>query len=144
MRSSNFWKEIHYHKHYFLTAKFYYGHQNDEGIYLVEINTFLKNFTLSVFLLSSSSRSSHSRCGRSCILLWVENVGSVIHIKRLNKSAFVFAIQTAFRGFGQAKILHRGSVLDSSQFLILPQLPQKIMQASKVIKINSKIVILLC
>ena len=41
------------------------------------------------------------------------------------------------------KICNGGKVLGSSQFLILPQLPQKTMLASKEVKNNSKIVILL-
>ncbi len=35
------------------------------------------------------------------------------------------------------------SILSSSQFLILPQLPQKIKLASEVVKVDSKIIILL-
>ncbi len=50
---------------------------------------------------------------------------------------------TVFQGFGKAKSAHGGSILSSSQFLILPQLPQKIKLASKVVKVNSKIIILL-
>ena len=49
----------------------------------------------------------------------------------------------AFHRFGQAKIAHSGLVLGSSQFLLLPQLPQKKMRASKVVKIDLKIIILL-
>jgi len=50
----------------------------------------------------------------------------------------------AFHGFGQAKFPDGGLVLDSSQFSILPQLPSKILLNSKVVKIDPKIIILLC
>jgi hypothetical protein len=46
-----------------------------------------------------------------------------------------------FQGFSKAKSANGGSILSSSQFLILPQLPQKIKLASKVVKVDSKIVI---
>jgi len=42
----------------------------------------------------------------------------------------------AFHGFGQAKFPDGGSVLGSSQFSILPQLPQKTMLGLKGIKID--------
>jgi hypothetical protein len=41
----------------------------------------------------------------------------------------------------KAKSANGGSILSSSQFLILPQLPQKIKIASKVVKVDSKIII---
>jgi hypothetical protein len=41
----------------------------------------------------------------------------------------------------RAKSANGGSILSSSQFLILPQLPQKIKLASKVVKGDSKIII---
>ena len=37
---------------------------------------------------------------------------------------------------GQAKFVYGGSVLDWSQFLLLPQVPQKMSLASKVVKNN--------
>jgi hypothetical protein len=46
-----------------------------------------------------------------------------------------------FQGFRQAKSANGGSILSSSQFLILPQLPQKMKFASKVVKVDSKIII---
>jgi hypothetical protein len=46
-----------------------------------------------------------------------------------------------FQGFSKAKAANGGSILSLSQFLILPQLPQKIKLASKVVKIDSKIII---
>jgi hypothetical protein len=43
---------------------------------------------------------------------------------------------SVFQGFRQAKSANDGSILSSSQFLILPQLPQKMKLASKVVKVN--------
>jgi hypothetical protein len=48
-----------------------------------------------------------------------------------------------FQEFSKAKFAKGGSILSSSQFLILPQLAQKMKLASKVVKIDSKIIILL-
>jgi hypothetical protein len=50
-------------------------------------------------------------------------------------------INVCFHGFSKAKFDNGGSILSSSQFLILPQLPQKIKLASKVVKVDSKIII---
>jgi hypothetical protein len=46
-----------------------------------------------------------------------------------------------FQGFSKAKSAYGGSILSSSQFLILPQLPQKIKLASKLVEVDSKIII---
>jgi len=46
-----------------------------------------------------------------------------------------------FHRFGQAKFAYGGLVLGLSQFLLLPQPPQKMTLTSKVVKINSKIII---
>jgi hypothetical protein len=46
-----------------------------------------------------------------------------------------------FHRFRQAKFANGGSFLSSSQFLKLPQLLQKMMLASKVVKIDPKIII---
>ena len=43
-----------------------------------------------------------------------------------------------FQRFRQAKFDSGGSILSSSQFLLLPQLPQKMKLASKVVEIDSK------
>jgi hypothetical protein len=48
-----------------------------------------------------------------------------------------------FQGFSKAKSENGGSILSWSQFLKLPHLPQKIKHASKVVKVDSKIIILL-
>jgi hypothetical protein len=45
-----------------------------------------------------------------------------------------------FQGFSKAKSANGGLILSLSQFLILPQLPQKIKLASKVVKVDSKII----
>ena len=47
----------------------------------------------------------------------------------------------AFHQFGQTKFAYGGKVLGSSQFPLLPQLPQKMTLASKVVKIDSRQVI---
>jgi hypothetical protein len=48
-----------------------------------------------------------------------------------------------FQQFGQAGFAYGGSILSLSQFLLLSQLPQKAEFASKVVKIDLKIIILL-
>jgi hypothetical protein len=50
-------------------------------------------------------------------------------------------LYSVFQGFRKAKSANGGSILSSGQFLILPQLPQKIKLASKVVKVDSKIII---
>ncbi len=50
-------------------------------------------------------------------------------------------LYSVFHQFREAKSANGGSILSSSQFLILPQLPQKIKLASKEVKIDSKIII---
>jgi hypothetical protein len=46
-----------------------------------------------------------------------------------------------FHRFWQAKFAYEGSILSSSQFLLLPQRPLKTMLAIKVVKIYFKIII---
>jgi hypothetical protein len=53
----------------------------------------------------------------------------------------LFISYSVFQGFSKAKSANGGSILSSSHFLILPQLPQKIKLASKVVKVDSKIFI---
>jgi hypothetical protein len=48
-----------------------------------------------------------------------------------------------FRQFRQAKFANGGSILSSSQFLLLPQLPRKMEFATKVVKSALEIIILL-
>jgi hypothetical protein len=47
---------------------------------------------------------------------------------------------SVFHGFGQAKFDNGGSILSSSQFSLLPQLPQKMKLTSKAVKIKTKII----
>jgi len=47
----------------------------------------------------------------------------------------------AFHRFGQAEFAYGGLILDSSQFLMLSQLPLKMMLDLNVVKIDSKIII---
>ncbi len=61
----------------------------------------------------------------------------------LIKINFVLQGCSVFQGFSKAKFANGGSILSSSQFSILPQLAQKIKLASKVVKIDTKIIILL-
>jgi len=49
----------------------------------------------------------------------------------------------AFHGFGLGKFAYGGLILGASQFTQPPQLPLKMMLDLKVVKINSKIIILL-
>jgi hypothetical protein len=53
----------------------------------------------------------------------------------------IFVYNSVFQGFSKAKSANGGSILSLSQFLILPQLPQKIKLTSKVVKVDSKIII---
>jgi hypothetical protein len=46
------------------------------------------------------------------------------------------ATYSVFQGFSKAKSVNGGSILSLSQFLILPQLTQKIKLASKVVKVD--------
>ncbi len=48
---------------------------------------------------------------------------------------------SVFQAFSKAKSANSGSIFSSSQFLKLPQLPQKIKLASKLVQVDSKIII---
>jgi hypothetical protein len=50
-------------------------------------------------------------------------------------------IEENFNRVRQAKFDYGGSILSSSQFLLLPQLPQKVELTSKVVKVDSKIIV---
>ncbi len=70
----------------------------------------------------------------------------VIQIKvEERKNTFIKTVSfySVFQEFGKAKSANGGSILNSSQYLILLQLPQKIKLSSKVVKVDSKIIILL-
>ncbi len=45
---------------------------------------------------------------------------------------------SVFHQFRQTKFAYGGLIFSSSQFLLLPQLPQKMELASKVVKVDSK------
>ncbi len=64
-----------------------------------------------------------------------------INVFRFCQNIRAFFSYSVFQGFSKAKSANGGSILSSSQFLILPQLPQKIKLASKVVKVESKIII---
>jgi hypothetical protein len=63
------------------------------------------------------------------------------HFKIAQQPTVSFRDLQCVQGFSRAKSANSGSILSSSQFLILPQLPQKIKLTSKVVKIDSKIII---
>jgi hypothetical protein len=46
-----------------------------------------------------------------------------------------------FHQFRKAKFAYGGLILSSSQFLLLPQLPLKMELASKVVKVDLKIIV---
>jgi hypothetical protein len=50
---------------------------------------------------------------------------------------------SVFHRFREAKFAHGGSILSSSQFLLLPQQPLKTTITMTVVEINSKIILLL-
>ncbi len=57
------------------------------------------------------------------------------------KSSSQLCRYSVFQGFSKAKFANGGSILSSSQFSILPELAQKMKLASKVVKVDSKIII---
>jgi hypothetical protein len=61
--------------------------------------------------------------------------------KHYNKLKILSYGYSVFQEFSKAKSAIGGLILSLSQFLILPQLPQKIKLASKVVKVDSKIII---
>jgi len=83
----------------------------------------------------------HKKCGKWPYLFAtiVANTKILLDIVDLDDN-----IYRAFHGFGHAKFLDGGLVLGMSQFSILPQLPPKILFNSKLVKIDPKIIILLC
>jgi hypothetical protein len=60
-----------------------------------------------------------------------------------SKNNFKKKFFIVFHKFKQAKFAYGGSILSSSQLLLLPQLPQKMKFASKVVKTDSEIISLL-
>ncbi len=74
---------------------------------------------------------------------WPEVTLINISTKTAWQQKAVHAKYIMIQAFRQAKSANGGSILSSSQFMILPQLPQKMKLASKVVKVDSKIIILL-
>ena len=60
----------------------------------------------------------------------------------LNSDEYMVLTYRVFCRFGQLKFAYGGQVSVLSQFSLLPQLPEKTKLASKVVKIDSKIIIL--
>ncbi len=58
-----------------------------------------------------------------------------------NRVKYDLLSYSVFQGFSLAKFAYSGSILSSSQFLIEPQLPQKMKLTSKVVKIDPKIIV---
>ncbi len=76
--------------------------------------------------------------GNNNFKLFDQNLSHFIKNLIVNLLIYYYSV---FQGFSKAKSANGGSILSSSQFLILPQLPQKIKLGSKVVKIDSKIII---
>jgi hypothetical protein len=64
-------------------------------------------------------------------------------IKKGCKTLHFIETYRVFHRFREAKFDNGGSILSWSQFSPLPQLPQKMKLASKVVKVDLKIIILL-
>jgi hypothetical protein len=77
------------------------------------------------------------------VLLFGSNNFGLVHRITLTFCTYTSLLYSVFQEFSKAKSANGGSILSSSQFLILPQLPQKIKLASKVVKVDSKKIILL-
>jgi hypothetical protein len=72
----------------------------------------------------------------------IEQLSSLVEFYNAKSSVFSFhKIYSVFQGFSKAKSAIGSLILSSSQFLILPQLPQKIKLVLKVVKVDSKIII---
>ncbi len=80
------------------------------------------------------------------ILVIFVSLNSLFFSLFLNLCFFLYfspSFYSVFQAFSKAKSANGGSILSLSQFLILPQLPQNIKLASKVVNVDSKIIILL-
>ncbi len=79
---------------------------------------------------------------KTCFIREVNPNGHLFQVVGYNNGkGFETRYYSVFQGFRQAKSANGGWILSSSQFLILPQLPQKMKLASKVVKVDSKIII---
>jgi hypothetical protein len=70
-----------------------------------------------------------------------ENESKDDRAKKLKELKKEIQLYRVFHRFRQAKFAYGGSILSSSQFLLLPQLPQKMELALKVVKVDSKIIV---
>ncbi len=105
-----------------------------------DIKTFWNVLDSSVYTLAWQffvTLSSHIAEWR---FYWLSLFSSVQH-PWLSKDTQQVSYYSVFQGFSKAKSANGGSILSLSQFLILPQLPQKIKLVSKVVKVDSKIII---
>ncbi len=92
-------------------------------------NKFEKMFCIQ-FATDYKPNSSQMHCNAIIVYincLWQHHITKVMNY-------------SVFQGFSLAKFAYGGSILSSSQFLILPQLPQKMKLTSKVVKIDPKII----
>ncbi len=95
--------------------------------FFFEIQLFFLYFWMPSVLYSQKTIENH------CVFFWNSIVFSCVYGR--------LAYYSVFQGFRQAKSANGGLILSSSQFLILSQLPQKMKLASKVVKVDSKIII---
>jgi len=103
------------------------------------------------FWWNDSIASNRHDCNTLVMLVFLSAIlNSWDHIIRLfglqsfSKLYSAISCYRAFHRFGQVKFPDGGSVLGSSQFTLLPQLTLKILLHSKVVKIDQKIILLLC
>jgi hypothetical protein len=131
--------------------------------YLLANLLFFDNFIFGRFLILVNFEPKHQVC---CVLKTIQQLFffspflysqhnlllllvTAIYISNNMRNVKVPIIQldfktyNVFQGFRQAKSANGGLILSPSQFLILSQLPQKMKLASKVVKVDSKIIILL-
>jgi hypothetical protein len=101
---------------------------NDSNVKTV--NELFKWFFTTLFKCQSKVQSN--KVGHSAFQVSVEL------FRRIRTSRPLW--YSLFHQFRQAKFANGGSILSSSQFSILPQLPQKMKLASKVVKIDPKII----
>ncbi len=87
----------------------------------------------------SSKGKKSIRVSANDVNLNVKEVGLTMSSSVTERKNVTF--YRAFKRFGQAKFPDGCSILGSSQFSILPQLPPTILINSKVVKIDPKIII---
>jgi hypothetical protein len=78
---------------------------------------------------------------RAIFFQFIPQPGSSDHWWSMLKPFFSLTVHSVFHQFRQAKFDYGGSILSSSQFLLLLQLPQKVELTSKVVKVDSKIIV---